>query len=336
MHFRCFLLVPLLLLACGRLPEGVGSNHEVMVLADPEQKDRLGEVIEEIFERKVFTAQEEKVFTVRWGSPEEFDFYKKWKNLVLLGSFDRQGPTATLLDRFLSSQAREKVSTGEAFFFARHNAWAQDQEVFFLVAEGEDVLAQRLGESGDRIFDLMEEALNAKIQNMLYDKGEQFKLEKRLFGDYGWTLRVPRGYEVFKEIPEENFVWLRKQQPHRWIFVSWEQTEDVTITAQGCMDQRDEIGRTFYEGDQIVRGFTSAEEVDFLGWRALRLAGLWENRSRYLGGPFRTYCFYDQQARRRYMVDAAVFAAGVEKEPYLRQVDIIAHTFSTAPLGAWK
>lgn len=336
MRFRCLLLVPLLVLACGRLPDGIGSNHEVMVLADPEQRGRLEETIRGIFERKVFTAQEEKVFTVRWGSPEEFEFYRKWKNLVLLGSFDRQGPAATLLDQFISSQAREKVSSGEAFFFARQNVWARNQEVFFLVAEEEDVLVQKLRENGDRIFDLMEEALNTKIQNMMYNKAEQFKLEKRLLQDYGWTLRVPMGYEVFKEIPQERFVWLRRQQPHRWIFVHWEQTEDVTMTPEGCMDRRDKIGTAFYEGDQIVRERTSAQEVDFLGWRAIRLAGLWENRSRYLGGPFRTYCFYDEEAKRRYMVDVAVFAAGVEKEPYLRQVDIIAHTFSTAPLEAWK
>ena len=102
------------------------------------------------------------------------------------------------------------------------------------------------------------------------------------------------------------------------------------------MDRRDEVGRDFYDGDRIVRQYTSAEEVNFAGWRALRLSGLWENRNLYVGGPFRTYCFYDEEAKRRYMVDAAVFGAGVEKEPYLRQVDIIAHTFSTAPLEAWK
>jgi hypothetical protein len=336
MRLRWLLLVPLIILGCGRLPEGIGSNHEVMVLADPEQRGRLEEIIRGIFERKVFTAQEENVFTVRWGSSEEFDFYKKWKNLVLLASFDRPGPTLELLDQLLSSEAREKVSRGEAFFFARQNVWARSQEVFFLVAEEEEVLAQKLKENRNLIFDLMEKGLNAKIEDMLYAKGEQTKLEKRLFQDYGWTIRVPMGYEVLRELPQENFVSLRKQQPHRWIFVYWEQTDDVALTPEGCIHRRDEIGSAFYDGDQIVTERTSAQEVDFLGRRAIRLAGLWENKSKYLGGPFRAYCFYDESARRRYMVDAAVFAAGVEKEPYLRQVDIIAHTFSTDPLEVWE
>jgi len=336
MRLRLFLLLLLIILGCGQLPGGIGSNHEVMVLADQEQRERLEEIVREIFEREVFTAQTEKVFTVKWGQVEKFDFYKKWKNLVLLASFDHPGPTAELMDQFLSSQAKEKVSRGEAFFFARQNVWATSQEVFFLVAAEEEILAEKLRENKDQIFDLMERALNVKIRDWLYAKGEQLELEKRFFRDYGWTFQVPSGYQIFKEFPEEHFVWLRKQQPHRWIFVYWEETGDVSLTPEWCMDRRDEIGGTFYEGDQIVREHTSSEEVDFAGWRALRLSGLWENRNLYVGGPFRTYCFYDERARRRYLVDVAVFAAGVEKEPYLRQVDIIAHTFSTAPLAVWE
>jgi hypothetical protein len=336
MRFRWLLLAPLILLACGHLPEGIGSNHQVMVLAEEEQWEFFEGVLREIFERKVFTAQDEKIFAVRRGRLEDFDFFKKWKNLVVLASFDHPGRAAELMDKFLSPEARERVARGEAFFFARQNVWAQDQEVFFLVAEKEELLAEKLRENKERIFQLMEDALNAKILDFLYAEGEQRKLEQRLFADYGWTLRIPRGYSVVKELPEEHFVWLRKQKPHRWIFVHWEQTEDVSLTAEGCMDRRDRVGRDLYDGDRIVREHTRAKEVDFAGRRGLRLAGLWENRNLNVGGPFRTYSFYDEGAGRRYMVDAAVFAAGVEKEPYLRQADLIAGTFSTVPLKVWE
>jgi hypothetical protein len=131
-------------------------------------------------------------------------------------------------------------------------------------------------------------------------------------------------------------VWLRRQPPQRWIFVHWEQTEDVAFSPQVCMQLRDRIGRDLYEGDQIVRDHTLTEEVEFAGRRALSLAGLWENKTLLVGGPFRTYCLYDEETRRRYLVDAAVYAAGTEKEPYLRQVDLIVHTFSTAPLAVWE
>jgi len=336
MRLRWLLLIPLILLACGRLPEGIGSNHEIMVLVDQEQWERFSPVLREVFERKVFTAQEERVFAVRQGQIEEFDFYKKWKNLILLATFDRMGPAAELMEKSLSADARERVARGEAHLFARQNLWAQDQEVFFLVAETEQILAEKLRQDKDRIFGLMETALDKKIVHFLYERGEEVELEKRLFHDYGWTLRIPRGYRVVRELSEEQFVWLRRQQPQRWIFIHWEESEDVSFAPESCIQWRDRVGRDYYDGDKIVEKYALSEELEYAGRRALRISGIWENKNLLVGGPFRTYCFYDEEDRRRYLVDAAVYAAGTEKEPYLRQVDLIVQTFSTAPLDIWE
>jgi len=334
--YQWLLLLPLLCLSCGHLPEGVGSNHEVMVLIDEDQWARLRGVLEEIFEKKVFTAQEENVFAVRRGRPEEFDFYKKWKNLIVLATFDRPGPTAELMEQFLSDEAMAKVAGGEAYLFVRANVWAQDQEVFFLAAQTEAELIERMTENSAHLFELMETALNVKITGIIYKQGRQPELERRLFENYGWTLKIPEGYAVVKELPDEGFVWIRRQQPQRWIFVHWEPSEEVAFTAEECIRWRDQAGEKFYEGDRIVPEHAAAEEVAFAGYRALKIFGIWENKNLLVGGPFRTYCFYDQDAGRRYMVDAAVHAAGTEKEPYLRQVDLIISTFSTEPFGDWR
>jgi hypothetical protein len=331
-----FLLAALLLTSCGRLPEGVGSNHEVMVLIDEDQWPRFRELLEEVFEKKVFTAQEENVFTVRRGRPEEFDFYKKWKNLILLATFDHPGPTAELMDRFLSAEAREKVTGGEAYLFVRQNVWAQSQEVFFLAAETEEELSERLTQNSAHLFELMETALNAKITEIIYQQGRQRELEQRLFQNYGWTLKIPEEYTVVKELPAERFIWIRRQQPQRWIFVHWEPSSDVAFTVEECIRWRDQVCEKYYEGDRIVADYVTSQEVAFAGRRALKISGIWENKKLLVGGPFRTYCFYDQDAGRRYMVDAAVHAAGTEKEPYLRQVDLIIGTFSTRPFADWR
>ena len=48
-----------------------------------------------------------------------------------------------------------------------------------------------------------------------------------------------------------------------------------------------------------------------------------------MGGPFLTYTFYDQESGRVYMIDGMVFAPGYEKREFLRQVEVIAHTFKS-------
>jgi hypothetical protein len=331
-----FLLAMLLVVACGHLPEGVGSNHEIMVVCDADQWPRFEGILGEVFGREVLTPQEERVFYIRRGRPEEFDFYKKWKNLILLATFDHSGQTAELMEQFLSAEAREKVAIGEAHLFTRQNVWAQDQEVFFLAAEKEADLAEYLRLNSTRLFELMENALNAKITKFIYERGRRLPLERRLYQDYGWTLQIPKGYDVVKELPQEHFIWIRRQQPQRWIFVHWESSSDVIFTAQECIRWRDRAGEKYYQGDRIVPDYVTSEQVAFAGRRALRVTGIWENKELLVGGPFRTYCFYDQNTGRRYMVDAAVHAAGTEKEPYLRQVDLIIATFSTEPSGDWR
>ncbi len=48
-----------------------------------------------------------------------------------------------------------------------------------------------------------------------------------------------------------------------------------------------------------------------------------------MGGPFLTYTFYDQATGRIYMIDGMVFAPGYSKREFLRQMEVIAHTFRT-------
>jgi hypothetical protein len=50
-----------------------------------------------------------------------------------------------------------------------------------------------------------------------------------------------------------------------------------------------------------------------------------------MGGPFLNYTFYDESSRRLYMIDGMVFAPGYDKREFLRQMEVISHTFRTVP-----
>ncbi|MCG8606832.1 DUF4837 family protein, partial [bacterium] len=117
----------------------------------------------------------------------------------------------------------------------------------------------------------------------------------------------------------------------RWLFVHWVEGMDPgTIEPDWIVKTRNRMTRKFYEGDSINEDYTNSREVEFLGRRALMLEGLWENVPKVVGGPFRNYTFYDEKSDRVYMIDVAVFNPGGKKEPFLRQLDIMARTFRTA------
>jgi hypothetical protein len=69
------------------------------------------------------------------------------------------------------------------------------------------------------------------------------------------------------------------------------------------------------------------KEVDFQGRYAIQLDGVWENLKHNIGGPFRSYGFYDESDQRIYLVDYSVFAPGLKKWPFMRQLEAMARTF---------
>ena len=93
------------------------------------------------------------------------------------------------------------------------------------------------------------------------------------------------------------------------------------------------IDRKIDDGEMIDQRWEPviAEEVNFLNRRALKLKGLWSYKKRTGGGPFHLYCFFDEKTERIYFIDMDMFAPDLKKSKmhYLRQMDIIAHTFKT-------
>jgi hypothetical protein len=201
--------------------------------------------------------------------------------------------------------------------------WAKNQTLVIVAARDRFALKQKLVEEQDAIFNTMEGHLNRRIGEWLYAEGEQKALELEFYEQFGW------GYVVEKKLPEEGFVWLRKRVPDRWLFVWWGAAfEGMELSGDWFREMRDEIGRLFYEGDSVAR-ILSIEETFVAQWPAIRVRGLWANQEKAVGGPFVSTCFIDRDSERVYIVDGAVYAPGIQKAPYLRQLDLIARTFST-------
>ena len=327
------LSISLLVLVGGCLkPDAVGSHHEIVVVVSPLTWDQYEVLIRSIFERTIMTPQEEPIFTLRVVDPEDFDFYRKFKNVLILSPLRGEGPAVSLVNSLISEQAKAQVLSNRTYLFQKRDIWAREQTLTILTGRDEISLEAHLTEKSDEIFGIMETDLNRKVKAWLYEKMEQKKLEEKLLKSYGWSIRVPRDYWVDRELPNERFVFFRKSVPDRWLFVYWENTHSFnTVTAEWCLRKRTEIGTIHYGGDTMVEEYTRVERETFLEWEAHRIVGLWQNDTPEsgfaAGGPFCSYCFYDDDTDRAYMIDIAVFAPGMAKEPYLRQLDIIAHTF---------
>jgi len=147
-------------------------------------------------------------------------------------------------------------------------------------------------------------------------------------------MRVQHDYYVAVDSSELNYVWLRRFNPQRWISVYWEPVKDPSVLSkQWMLEKRHGIIRSFYDGDYVYEDENikvQKKVVDFNDRFAIRLDGVWQNEKHVMGGPFRSYAFYNESDGRLYLIDLAVYAPGQRKHQYLRQLEGIASTFRTA------
>lgn len=328
--FFASLLVVSILSNCERKLTGWGDDADIHVLADSLLWQNTEPALKDIFEKPIITPQDETIFTLQKANLENF---QRYKNLLFLATLDSDGEVSQIVQNNLSPQAREKVEQGN-YVFLQKEKWASDQLIMFLVSTDSATLKQKITENKDYIFNLFDSYWNEAKKEQIYRPGREEELEAYVLKKYGWTFEVPYDYQIFIEKPDSNFVMLRRMLPERWLFVHWIENEDPAILSEEwVINTRDTLGKRFYEGDKVelIYNQPDIEEVDFLGRRAFKIKGLWRNDIKEAGGPFRNYTFYDETSKRIYMLDYAIFSPRLKrpKRMYLRQAEIILHTFKT-------
>lgn len=328
-----FWLILLILAGCFGKPTSVGGETELYVIADAQDWEFLESALRDVFERVINTPQPEKVFAINWVSPDNFGDFATRKNLIIVGILNSPSELTQRIESMLSPEVRQRVEAGTAFVFPKKDAWADEQLLVVLASNTLPELRVKLSENQDFLYNLFNEKLIEETGEQMFKQLEQIELERELLNKYGWTVRIQHDYIINIERPQNRFVMLRRSLPgsERWLFVHWIDEGDPSVISESwAINTRNTLTKKFYQNDKINEEYTHSKEIEFLGRPAVMLEGLWENDEKVIGGPFRNYSFYDVDSQRIFMIDIAVFFPGGDKEPFLRQLDIMAHSFETA------
>ncbi len=328
------LMTMLVSLSCSeRKPESTGSYNEFYVFADSEVKEVVKNILHVVLEREIATPRKERVFRLRWEKFERLGEYINKRNLIFLATLDGTGRVSSWVRSGLDDKVRGVIEAGDAFIFTMLDVFAQPQTVYYLVGRNPEELAAKILIDSDYIFALADSLVNYHLSDWLFKGffGEREKraLSEKIAREYGFKIRIPPLYELEKS--DTNFIWLRKLKPEQWVFVYFEETEDSALSFDWWLDRRNKVGELYYEGDIILDTTVITEKASIADLPAIRYRGLWMNPREIIGGPFISYLFYEPDQRRKYIVDCAVFAPTVRKEPYLRHTEIIARTIEMVP-----
>jgi hypothetical protein len=321
----------LLVLSCGMKRDSLGSQDKIIIIADSTQWIDIESDVLAALEQFHYTPQPEPVFNLLHKNPQDLKTLIRFPNMLLVGSLDQDNDMSDLLKKMLSEDALMRVQEDSAFLFNKNDPWARNQLLALAVAKDTQTLKKNLAEHGDRIFNLFDENMSANVFRSLYLHFEQDEINKSLMKQHGWNVRVQHDYYVAVDSAEIRYVWLRRFNPQRWLSVYWEPVEDPSILSKEWMLQkRAEVIEPFYDGDYVYEDSTIQVQekiVDFNNRYAIRLDGVWQNEKHVMGGPFRSYAFYEESDGRLYLIDLAVYAPGKRKNEFMRQLDGIASTF---------
>jgi hypothetical protein len=306
-----------------------GERDVIVVLAQDSEWARSEEVLRKALEREVYTPNREKIYELMHGQPEMLSSYIYAKNLILIGDIGSSTEASNLIETLLTEEALAKVKRNEAYIFEKENPWAFAQYLMVIASPGEPGAAEIVEKNSDLIFQFFENASHKRAKWLIYSGGREHDRERALQKKAHVSMELPIGFYMKELDTVETFATFVRKFPYRLISIGWSDTLLEVLSLEDACRKRDSIATRYFEKDSVVKDQTEGRQVDFLGRKAYKIEGIWENNEKVMGGPFRTYFFNDTLHDRSYFIDIHVFAPGKKKWFYLMELEAIAATFKT-------
>ena len=324
-------LVFLLFLGCQRFTKKAGGpEHRIIALCEEEVWEDVEPALSSALEKEIFTPTKELVFQLQRVSWENFHLYRYRRSLLILGPSGAEGEISRLIGELLTEEGKRAVRAGEAHIFGKEDAWAEGQLLLVITASEGTPLNPIVESQKGSIYRFFDAGRTERIRKTIYGQGYQQEIARELEESYGWSLHLPLGYKTAEEDAKGNFISFIRHYPDRIIFVHWDDSKNRKIDPALFLSRRNYFGDKYFEGDEIDPERTKTEWVEFQGRETLRIKGIWRNDEKVMGGPFQSYCFYDEEQGRFYLLDFHVFAPGKRKLPTLKELDLICQTFKTS------
>ena len=309
-------------------PRAQGADNELVVVASFENRNAIQKVLTTIFNDTLYTPQPEPYYRTVWTDPENFNDVKNHVN-VIVAAFgdDKRNMGVKLVKNLLSSAQYKSTMDGENQLIFAKDVFARNQNYLIMNGLTIDKLLERAEDQGPWLKKKYDDLFFKRQSVHLFGKSSrQKKLEKELEEKYAWTMKIPWGFTVIANSAEQQFFWMGRDIPYRWLAVQWE--DGLSYTDSASVD--DHVKRLIPEYFEIVRYVDYSfkiEPVEFNNWGAWKITGLWESIEEAQGGPFISYLFYDEATDRTFFIHLMIFDPGKDKYLLLRQVDIVAHSF---------
>jgi len=299
----------------------VGELTELVVITNKDIFQTYMDELDTIFSKPLYLPSKEEYFDYYYGSMVEFNKYRFRRNILIIGRLGEP-----LIDTLLPPEYRDMVASGEDFIFGYKDLFTAEQNILIIAVPSWKYLHDVLQKNGETIFNYFFNGVRRTLRGWLYGKGYNVKLSDYIKEKYHFAIKIPYGWQISFEDPAGKTIGFIRHMPERMIVIHWEDEPlGGWLTVDEIIALRNELGKKYLYGDYVDTSMTRTYFVQFAGYYAQKVEGIWQNDERVEGGPFRTYIFGTDT--RTYVIDFHVFAPGEKKWYRLEQLELIVETF---------
>lgn len=329
-------------------PDAVGKDGLLTVVLDSSHwNGPVGEAVQNYVAPYIATLPgSERQFELRvMDISKRFEEITAQKNVLIVGALSDTTAEARFLKSRLPEGGADVLQDRSGIVVERPNLWRRNQMVVYVMASTPQKLIETLQEKGRDVRYVYNQVLRSRLEQNMFEKGRQEPVEEQLMEKHGFAVNVQHDY--FVAVDTTNFVWLRRVLSDTWrsFFIHYiEDANPAALDPEWIYSVQDSLLQTYIQG--TLGGFVQidrrrpleTENINFLGRYGFETRGLWHmvqpredgTLAEFgMGGPFVSYAFYDEPSGRIYLMNGLVFAPGHDKREFVRQLEVVAHTFRT-------
>jgi hypothetical protein len=319
--FILFWIMVLMLGSCDFKKLGVkpstGKTNEILVVtnSDADWKGRMGNTIRDFFAQ------------IQPGLPQD-------ENMYTLAHI----PQANLSEMLKTHHNIFIVDVNPEFeqplIETKKDLWARPQRVIKMTVPNTDEFYKIFNEKKETFLELFNANERRRI-TLAFDAIEDVKIRNRLISEYDVSMRFPKGFYI--AVDTNNFVWIRREAERfsqGVILYFYPYTEMTSFNPDVIVRKQDSITKKYIPGPakgsyMKISMFEPpvTKQIEFNGGYAVEMRGLWELQNDFMGGPFISYTFVDEQHNRVVTIMGYVYNPSQDKRDLVRQVEAILYTF---------
>ncbi|MFN3554367.1 MAG: DUF4837 family protein [Bacteroidales bacterium] len=322
-RYLLILMATLLLGSCTsvegpRKPSATGKTGEMLVVTPTARwNGHAGDIIREAFGSDIpFLMQPEPHFNLIQIAEQDFvKLFETHRNIFFV--------------EFDNSLERGKIEV------SRH-VWSYPQRVIRLKVPDEAALQRIMDANTEEFITLYLETERERLINA-YSRMMNHGARNVIREKFGLDITVPEGYFIAKV--EEDFVWLRqtgtRDDIELGLMISVFPYTDATadFAPQTIWDRRNTMTRLHVPGSLPNSHMTTYpdippvfREINFNGKYAMEGRGFWRMHNDFMGGPFVSITFVNENKGQLVNLDGFVYRPNRDKRDLLRQVEALIYS----------